>query len=106
MTYAGAQMERDWLKLVLTLKEPGTFTGPVHTFYGWQVVYLAELHPARHTPEAEALATIRKEMYPLWQRAAFSRFLDETTGRHQVEAHPERLRPAAGAETPAPAAEP
>jgi hypothetical protein len=102
ITHKDAQMERDWLKVVMALKAPGAFAGPVRTFYGWQVVYLAELHPARHTPEAEALAAIRREMYPLWQRAAFARFLEETTGRHQVESHPERLRAAAGAAAPPP----
>lgn len=105
-TGPGAPHERDWLKTVMTLKVPGSFAGPLRTWFGWQVVFLVELHPARNTPEAEALATIRREMFPLWQRAAFARFLDEVGGRHQVAAHPERLRAAAGAEAPAPGPEP
>ena len=105
-THKDAKVERDWLAAVLALKGPGATTGPVRTWFGWQVVYLAELHPARNTPEAEALATIRRELHPLWQRAAFARFLDEVAGRHQVSQHPEQLRAAAGADTPAPAPEP
>ena len=105
-TYQGARVERDWLNAVLTLKTAGSYTGPLRTFYGWQLVYLVELHPARSTPEAEALQSIRKELHPLWQRAAFARYLDEVGGRHQVETHPERLQPAASAEIPAPAPEP
>jgi hypothetical protein len=101
-TYQGAPVERDWLAAVLALKSQGAVTGPLRTFYGWQDVFLVQLHPARDTPEAEALQTIRRELHPLWQRAAFARFVDEVTGRHQVETHPERLRAAPGAEIPAP----
>jgi hypothetical protein len=106
-TYQGARVEKEWLAAVMALKAPGAIAGPLRTFWGWQIVYLAAVHPARHTPEAEALQTIRKELHPVWQRAAFARFLDEVAGRHQVETHPERLQAApAGAEIPAPAPEP
>ena len=104
-TYRGAPAEPAWLAVALAMKGPGAVSNPVQTVYGWHVIYLAEVHPAKHTPEAEALATVRREMHPLWQRAAFARFADEVAARHAVAAHPERLRAAAGGEPPAPAPE-
>jgi peptidyl-prolyl cis-trans isomerase C len=83
-TYRGAPADRDWLKAALTLRQPGQISPPVRSEYGWHVIFLAEFHPAKRTPEAEALATIRREMHPLWSRAAFSRFVDEIFARHAI----------------------
>jgi len=105
-TYRGAPAEPAWLAVALAMKGPGAVSNPVQTVYGWHVIYLAELHPAKHTPEAEALAVVRRELHPVWQRAAFARFLDEISARHKVDTHPERLRAAAGAVPAAPATEP
>jgi hypothetical protein len=102
----GTEGEAEWIKAVMTMHEPGAVSSALRTRYGWHVIYLASFHAATHTPEAEALQTIRREMHPVWQRAAFSRYVDEVAGRHQVEIHPERLQPIAGAEAPAPAPEP
>lgn len=94
----GVEGEAEWIKVALTMREPGAVSGVIRTRYGWHVIYLVAFHPARQTPEAEALQTIRRELHPVWQRAAFARFVDEIAARHQVESHPERLRSAEGAE--------
>jgi peptidyl-prolyl cis-trans isomerase C len=101
-TYAGAEAEPQWLKVALSLTTPGAVGGPVQTKYGWHVIYLGELTPAKHTPEAEARAIVRKEMFPLWQRAAFSKYSDDILARYKVEVHPERIPVPTRGPVPAP----
>jgi hypothetical protein len=96
-TWPGAPADPDWLKVALTLRRPGQISEPVRSEYGWHVIYLKHITPALKTPEPAALAVVRRELHPLWQRAAFSRFLDELQAKHAVTLHPELLRPAATA---------
>jgi len=101
-TYEGAEAEPTWLKAALKLRTPHEVSDPVRTRYGWHVIWLEEIHPAKNTPEEEALRTIRREFHPVWQRTEFLRFVDKIQASSKVETYPERLAGGSGVAQPGP----
>jgi hypothetical protein len=90
-TYPGAPADPDWLKEALKLRVAGDISPPVRSAFGWHVIYLAALRPALHVPEAEALAIVRREFHPTWQRSAYERFVEEIAARHATVTHRDLL---------------
>jgi hypothetical protein len=74
-----------------TVAHPGEIAKPARTDWGYDVILLTEVIPARHTSKEEAAVEIRKQRFEGARRAAFVRWADELVARHQVERHDDLL---------------
>jgi hypothetical protein len=73
------------------LKKPGDTSTVLSTSFGFHVAYLNRVIPPQHIPLKEVEPKIRSDIFPEYQRRAFSSLVDEAMARHRLELHAERL---------------
>jgi hypothetical protein len=69
----------------------GELAKPARTDWGYDVLLLTEVIPARHTSKEEAAVEIRKQRFEAARRTAFLRWADGLVAQHQIERHDELL---------------
>jgi hypothetical protein len=76
---------------VFALPREGAVSDVVETRFGFHVIYLKQIAPARTVPFEQVAAVLRTGVWPEFRRREFARFVDGVVERHQVEVHPDRL---------------
>jgi peptidyl-prolyl cis-trans isomerase C len=74
------------------LHKPGDVSSVVETKFGYHVMYLVQIIPARHTSLEEADAELRQGVFPEFQKQEFIRFCERAAGSHEIIMHPERIK--------------
>jgi hypothetical protein len=77
--------EPSFAHAAFTLKKKGDVSEPARTPWGWDVIYLHDIIPAKHTPRAEIEADIRKRIFEEARRAAWTQFLDRLLADRTVQ---------------------
>ncbi len=69
----------------------GSLSGVVETRFGFHVIYLEKILPARHVPLEQVAAELRAGLWPEVRKREFARFIDGLAAAHKVELHPDAL---------------
>jgi hypothetical protein len=69
----------------------GDLARPAKTDWGYDVLLLTEVIPARHASKEEASVEIRQQRFEPSRRMAFVRWADALVAQHRVERHDEVL---------------
>lgn len=72
-----------------SLTQAGTFTAPFRTKWGWDIIYLVELVPARNVPREEAEKEIREKIFADTRRLAFVRWAEGLAAGYRIVRAPD-----------------
>jgi peptidyl-prolyl cis-trans isomerase C len=75
----------------LALARPGQISPVTRTAWGWDILYLVEIVPARATTREQADAELRRRLHDDWRKHAFRRWLEATVAPARVSRHDENL---------------
>lgn len=90
--YEGFQQGTDptFGAVMFALPGPGALSQPTRTAWGWDVICLRSITPAKNTPRAQADAELRARFFDKARAAAFQRFVNGALRASRVEALPAR----------------
>lgn len=75
----------EFARAAMELTTVGDVSPPFRTQWGWDVLYLVEILPERHTPKAEALLDIRKNRFDAARRLAYQRWVNGFLAKVRVQ---------------------
>ena len=76
--------QRDFARAAMALNKPGEMSAPVRTPWGFDVLFLVEILPEKHTPWPEAEADIREHWFEPARKRAFERFVEKLLAGHKI----------------------
>ena len=76
---------------VFRLAGEGAVSGVVETRFGFHVIFLEKIMPARHVPLEQVASELRAGLWPEVRKREFARFIDGLAASHKVQLHPELL---------------
>ena len=74
---------------VFALQHEGEVSGVVETRFGFHVIFLKQILPARKVPFEQVAAELRAGVWPDFRRREFARFVDALIEKHKVELRPD-----------------
>ncbi len=90
-TKAHADLRKSFADELFGLKKPGDISKVVRTVYGYHVIFLVEIIPAKHVGFEEAKPEIIKHVFPELRQDAFLRWVQALAKRCRVVSHPELI---------------
>jgi len=76
---------------LFSLEKIGQRTGVVRSDYGYFIIVLREILPAKHLTLEEALPDLREKIYDQWRPRAFADFVEGLVAKATIETHEEAL---------------
>ena len=76
---------------VFALQREGDVSSVVETRFGFHVIFLKQILPARKVPFEQVAAELRAGVWPEFRRREFARFVDGLVEQHKIELHADRL---------------
>lgn len=74
----------DFARAAMALRKVGELSPPTRTPWGFDVLYLVEILPEKHTPWPEVEADIREHWFEPARKRAFERFVEKLLAGHKI----------------------